>query len=305
MNCEAECQASHKKPCGHCRYARHSIRRRCRRADSSWLGEGHIFDHRFDQRYNSSVLFEGSELSIPASVAEALGFYVYVYVDPRTEEPFYVGKGKGQRALTHLGVLDESRKAALIREIRSNGIEPRVDILVHGLRDEDTAFRVEAAVIDALELRKLTNKVRGWGSIRYGRSPLTELVIMYAAKPIQVEHPALLIRINRLYRPGMGPVAIYEATRGTWRIGVRREHASLAMAVFDGVIRAVYEIESWHPAGSTPYTTRDAATLKREGRWEFIGRPADPALASGYVGRSVASYFKPGQQNPVVYANCK
>lgn len=34
------------------------------------------------------------ESHLPPGVAENLGYYVYLYIDPRTGEPFYVGKGK-------------------------------------------------------------------------------------------------------------------------------------------------------------------------------------------------------------------
>jgi hypothetical protein len=31
-----------------------------------------------------------------------LGYYVYQYIDPRNNLPFYIGKGKGKRYQTHL-----------------------------------------------------------------------------------------------------------------------------------------------------------------------------------------------------------
>ena len=34
-------------------------------------------------------------------VQEAIGYYVYVLVDPRTKQVFYVGKGKGNRVFDH------------------------------------------------------------------------------------------------------------------------------------------------------------------------------------------------------------
>lgn len=37
------------------------------------------------------------ESELPPGVGEQLGHYVYLYVDPRTDEPFYVGKGVGNR----------------------------------------------------------------------------------------------------------------------------------------------------------------------------------------------------------------
>jgi hypothetical protein len=158
-------------------------------------------------------------------------------------------------------------------------------------------------VIDAIGLERLMNEVRGWRSVQSGRMPLAELTAYYAAKPCDVRVPALLIRINRLYRHGMSGVELYEATRGTWKLSQRRTRAEYAFAVFEGLVREVYVIEQWHAAGSTTYTTRDAAALKRN-RWEFTGRPAEADIRDEYVGRTVASYFRQGQQMPTVYVNC-
>lgn len=241
---------------------------------------------------------------IPPEVAHRLGYYVYLYIDPRDGQPFYVGKGQGGRALSHLSEEAESRKCARIAELRAEGKVPRIDVLAHALRDEETAFRIEAAVIDLFGLDALTNEVRGWRSLQLGRIPLPELTMYYAAKPVEVEVPALLIRINRLYRHNMTPQELYEATRGVWKLGVRCAKARYAFAVFEGVVREVYEIESWHAAGKTPYATRDASQLKTQGRREFLGRVAEAMVRDAYVGRSVAKAFPQGLQSPVVYVNC-
>ena len=243
-------------------------------------------------------------LKIPREVAYHLGFYVYAYVDPRTEKIFYVGKGQGERILSHLTEQGESRKHRVIAELARDGKEPRLEVLAHALADEETAFRVEAAVIDALGLDDLTNLCRGWMSIQLGRLPLSELMVYYAAEPVAVDEPALLIRINQLYRHNMPAHDLYEATRGVWRLGERRLGAKYALAVFEGVVREVFAIEGWHPAGSTPYWSRDQKELRMEGRSEFTGQSAPESIRRKYVGRSVASYFKRGQQSPVVYANC-
>lgn len=241
--------------------------------------------------------------SIPPEVAHKLGFYVYLYIDPRTKRPFYVGKGKGERVLAHLGARGESRKARVMTELREAGLAPQLDVLAHGLPDEETALRIEAAAIDLLGLDELTNEVRGWRSIQLGRMPLSELVTYYAATPVSVDDPVLLIRINRLYRHGMPVHDLYEATRGVWKVGNRRQKAKYALAVFEGVVREVYEIEAWHPAGATHYTTRLAEDVMIPGRWEFTGRTASEPVRSRYVGHSVAAYLKVGSQNPVAYVN--
>ena len=153
-------------------------------------------------------------------------------------------------------------------------------------------------------LKELSNVARGWRSIQLGRLTLSELMTYYAATPVTVEDRVLIIRINRLYRHNMSAHDMYEATRGVWRLGDRRRGAAYAFAVFEGVVREVYRIESWHPAGSTPYTTRTNAELTVEGRWEFCGTVADAQIRERYVDRSVGAYFKKGQQSPVTYVNC-
>jgi hypothetical protein len=241
---------------------------------------------------------------IRPEVATKLGYYVYAYVDPRTSEIFYVGKGFRRRALAHLDDNTECKKVERIKELRRSGIEPRIDIIAHALPDEETAFRIEAASIDLLWPGKLlSNKVRGFRSLEFGRASLSELEIIYGAREVRVSEPAILIRINRLYLPGMSAQALYEATRGVWRLGHRRERAEYGFAVFEGVIREVYEIQTWHKAGSTTYETRSPADVSVGGRWEFVGGIAS-TMARRYCGRSVRHYLPPKSQNPVAYVNC-
>jgi hypothetical protein len=244
--------------------------------------------------------------SIAPDVGKRLGYYIYLYVDPLTNEPFYVGKGQGDRAMVHLRDSSESDKVARIKAIRASGREPRIDILVHDLASEEAALRIETAVIDAIGSDRLTNAVRGWETGKVARMPLQELVALYGAPPVTVVHPALLIRINRLYRYGIGEVELYEATRGTWKLGSKRTRARYAFSVFHGVVRAVFEIESWHPARTTVYHRRVFQNPNPDpGRWEFLGKAAEESIRTHYVGRSVKHYFKQGLQSPVVYVNCE
>jgi hypothetical protein len=244
------------------------------------------------------------ELEIRPEVAARLGYYVYLYVDPRDERPFYVGKGQERRALPHLGEAAESRKCAMLDELRAAGLTSRVDVLAHGMRDEETAFRIEAAVVGLFGLDVLTNAVRGWKSLQFGRLPLAELAFHYAAKPVTVVVPSLLVRINRLYRHNMTPHELYEATRGVWRVGSRCAKARIRVRCIRRCHSRVYEIDSWHPAATTPYSTQDAEKLAREGRRELLGRVADPAVRDVYVRGSIADHFRQGLQSPVVYVNC-
>jgi hypothetical protein len=233
-------------------------------------------------------------------VAAKLGYYVYAYVDPRNSKIFYVGKGCRARALAHLDEAGESAKSYRIAELKNAGIQPQIDILAHGIGDEETALRIEAAVINALWPEKtLTNKVHGFQT----RVPLSELEFLYAAKPISITEPVLLIRINRLYRPGMNSEALYEATRGVWTCGIRREKARYGLAVYQGVVREVYEIEAWHKAGTLEYRTRSREDVERPHRWEFSGKVSEQ-LSAKYKGGSVERLFSKGAQSPYTYVNC-
>lgn len=241
---------------------------------------------------------------IPPEVAERLGFYVYIYIDPRTEKPFYVGKGQDYRVLDHLSDEAESRKVDRIRELKGLGLEPRLEVLAHALPSEEAALRLEAAIIDLLGLGTLTNEVRGWRSVQLGRMSLADLIIYYTAEPVNVEHPSLLIRVTKLYRHGMTPEELYEITRGVWKVGERRNAATYAMAVFDGIVREIYAIQRWHPAGTTSAESRRLTAEDCDGRWEFVGAPAEEPIRSKYLNRSVRAYFGMGKQNPVLYVGC-
>lgn len=241
---------------------------------------------------------------IPHLVAEKLGYYVYLYIDPRSNKPFYVGKGQRSRVLSHLSANGESRKLRIINELRKLGLEPRLEILSHDLPSEDCALHIEAATIDLLGLDELSNKVRGWKSLTLGRISLKELTTYYAAEPVTINHSSVLIRVNKKYFRGISAQELYEVTRGVWKMGERRESAYYAFAVFEGVVREVYKIDSWHKAGSTEYLIRQNSDINIEGRWEFVGIKAQEEIRQLYFGKSVSDYFVKGQQSPFSYVNC-
>lgn len=240
---------------------------------------------------------------IPRDVVSRLGYYVYAYVNPIDDRIFYVGKGKGQRVLSHgkgRNLVGDASKATALKQIRAAGKRPRLEILAHGLDRAETALQIEAAVIDALGLPHLTNQVRGWRSAKYGRMPLDQLIALYRRRPIKILEPSILIRINELYRPTMTSSELYDATRASWKIGPKRTQAQYAFAVFEGIVREVYEIASWLRAGSTLNSAHNRDAQPRD-RWEFVGRLAPGAMRRRYLNRDVSRYFPASAQNPIRY----
>jgi uncharacterized protein len=237
-----------------------------------------------------------------SQVQEKLKYYVYLYVDPRTDTIFYIGKGKGNRAFSHLRDRSESEKAKVIDELDKLGREPRIEILKYGLT-EMQALLVEGTAIDLLDIKKLTNKVRGHG-IRHGtRADVGEICSLLDRREAEIDEPAIVINITRAFRFGMTPHELYDATRVAWVVGNKRLKAKYAISVYRGVVREVYSIAGWVPGGSTMQSDgKPGSGNKISTRWEFVGKVTEDDVRRKYLGKSVP--YKKGARNPIMYVNC-
>ena len=235
---------------------------------------------------------------ITPEVAKILKSYVYVYIDPRNGKPFYIGKGTGNRLFSHLKDRSETEKVTQIAEIRHSGKEPRIEILRYGLSDSEARL-VEAASIDLIGKAKLTNRMAGHHEGSFGRITSQRVISMLSAKKVRVQHKAILLTINSLYRSDMSKEELYETTRGIWKVGeTNRNKVEYALALYQGIVLEVYRIKQWYPAGTLKYKTRDSSEFKNSGRWEFSGSIAKD-IRDEYVDFSVG---KAGQ-NPIRYVN--
>ncbi len=239
-------------------------------------------------------------------VSEQLKAYVYLLIDPRDGEVFYVGKGNGSRVFAHaLDALGDEEAASdkldRIREIHAAGHEVEHQLLRFGLTDR-TAFEVEAAAIQLLGMDELTNKVQGHHVWLRGRMTTDVAIsILDAPQVPEIKERVILFRIPRLWSPEMSAEELYETTQGWWTLGPRRDGADYAFAVNRGVIREVYRIDSWRQRQQGDRDWEQDIGKSRK-RWGFSGEVATEL--GHYRNTSVRHLFKQGESLPFKYVNC-
>jgi hypothetical protein len=242
---------------------------------------------------------------VPFEAVERLGAYVYLLRDPRTGEPFYVGKGRGSRVHHHVwAVMGEAQriesteaaadtpetsatttaKNGRIRSILDAGFLPEHWIVRHGIEAgegaEQAAFAVEQALIAGLGLANiepLSNIMGGHLSTGEGVHLAEELILRYGA-PLapQVPRPCALLLVKRAAIPGAD---IYKEARCCWRAGLHmRSIQSLPIIVFaNDVVREVYRAKRW---------TLVSELGASDKLWRWQGR-VDLELRELYVGTSL------------------
>jgi len=239
-----------------------------------------------------------------------LKYYVYVYSHPITSEIFYVGKGKGNRVFAHLSEKSETEKVKYLKDLNQQGLEPKIEILIHGLENSDTALKIESSIIDLIGINNLTNKQKGFKSATFGRMSVAQVKSAYNKQKIDINEPAILIRINQAFRYSMTPMELYDYTRGHWVLNPENaRNAKYAFSIYKGIIQEVYEVAGWFSAGTTfsvrennEYVKRDAGD-RVDNRFEFVGNLAPQNIRDKYILKSVEHLFKNGNSNPIMYLN--
>ena len=225
-----------------------------------------------------------------------LKYYVYVYCEINEDNkriPIYVGKGKSDRFFSHLNNLNDisnKKNRKIINLIKENRLG--IDILAYNLTDK-TALAIESACIDLMGIENLENIVRGKGE-NIKRVPLDELTNLLTEKTVKVhhDHRGVAILINKHYKPTFGDLEIFEITRGIWNKRIvttcEKNNVKYAYATFNGVVKDVYLIHSWVPAGTQEYFSRslDPERLKTA-KWEFVGKKAPNKIRELYVGKII------------------
>lgn len=99
-------------------------------------------------------------------------YYVYFLVNPFTDEIFYIGKGKNNRANNHLaenkrGDINNPEKHLIISDIIKQGGVPRIVVFKNELEEKD-ALKLERGLIKRLKAY-LTNLINGCKSLEEKR----------------------------------------------------------------------------------------------------------------------------------------
>jgi uncharacterized protein len=239
---------------------------------------------------------------------EKIDNYVYILIDPRDLEIFYVGKGKGNRINEHIrGVFKENKKESeknkRIDEIIKAWNEVKQVIVRHWLSSENEAFQIECSIIDIflLQWHKLTNIVKWHWSKETGIMDLEDIKIKYEAEDAIFDNDEMiLININSLYKKNMSYNEIYEATKKSWRVDPKRANKTrIVCCVYKWIIREVFEITEPRNIDKERCENHPWKT----NRYYFTWKLAGDIIRNKYLHKSVKNYWKKWAQQPIKYIN--
>lgn len=237
-----------------------------------------------------------------------LGYYVYGLFDPQNGDIFYIGKAGGKegrgnaRVLGHfdeakaeLSSTSKSDKIKRIHQIWDSGQDVAWKILRSGLKSEEEAFAVEAALIDTLEAcgHELLNDQGGHHSRQKGILGRDDIYV-WAAPEIDIsqipdelrERPVFIFNIQKAVK-GMwkkdGQPNYVDATKRAWNVSARwrRKDNAIAIGVVDGISRTAFEINEWKP---------DAIEPKR---WEMVPHSLPKDLEQALKEKNFSKVLEP------------
>jgi serine/threonine protein kinase len=128
---------------------------------------------------------------------------------------------------------------------------------------------------------------------------------------VTIDEPVIAININKQFPYVRSDEDLYNFTRSMWRVDIEHANrAKYAFAVYQGIIREVFEIDRWipvSPATKKYWEEREEAQGREyppevhQGRSEFIGKLAPEHIRKKYVGKRMPVKHS---QNPIRYINC-
>lgn len=192
-----------------------------------------------------------------SSALAKLGDYVYAYYRPKEFRPFYVGKGKGHRVLSHwkqaVGTAAKLHEQEIL-SILQKGKLPVVKLLAYNLENTlsgDVYSAVERVLQDAFGIQKVWEKRNGTDRLvkhevdllqireDSANSPVLSLEAVLAKSDVRREStlseiacmvgaPVMMVGISKTYHPSYGSEQVSEMARMYWALD-KFENTSLPL----------------------------------------------------------------------------
>lgn len=243
--------------------------------------------------------------------SQNLKYYVYLLIDPETDEPFYVGKGKENRVFAHVNCALETELASdkydEIRRIIDKGLRVKHLIVRHGLT-EKVAFEIESALIDTFKYIPAFNRFikgniqGGVKSIEKGLMSAEEIIRLYNAEELnEIDNDCVIININNTYQRGAGEDAIYQATKGTWKMNAQKlQSINYVLSEYRGLVVEVFKVHEWL-AQERPYGPNAQKAGETYMGYGFEGEVANDEIRLKYINKSITHKKKRGSANVIRY----
>jgi len=251
--------------------------------------------------------------SFSTDTIKKLNHYVYALVNPVDEIIFYIGMGKDNRGFHSIKKIPKGNNElkSKIKALRAEGIEPRLDILRYGMKEE-IAQEVEAAIIDSFGVGNLCNMIRGIHT-KQGRTRAYDLNLQLGGKPLNIEDIQDNVILFFCHKALAKNNNYYDSTRQFWKLSEKRIKKTTgsgellykyAFTMRGNTVLEVYKILDWFPAGTT-VSTRELGDKKN--RWEFIGGNISSETEKMYKNKMLFEKNSPlrGTQGGVRYLEIK
>lgn len=231
--------------------------------------------------------------SFSVKTIKSIGYYVYGLVDPRTDKPFYIGKGIGNRVFNHekcaLNEDNKSLKYDQIRDIQKSGLEVKKIIFAHALV-EDSAFAIESFLISFYN-DELTNAVKGHHEKERSIKTVEEIENMYNCSETQLIDGDKFIALNCNRSCNCNDEILYENVKGLWVVNPKRANeANYVVIICNGIVKAMYKA-TWG---------EKIIDDKGKTKWAFY---KDKEIKNHpYLNTDISKYIT-FRQNPVRYYN--
>ena len=195
-------------------------------------------------------------------------FYVYILKNPlKNNKPFYVGKGKGDRAYRHFKAIDWKESASnphkqrTMQMIKNAGFQPQIEIIP--CQSEQHAFEIEIQTIKqwgrSADGGCLTNLCKGGQGNTSGEIPVKQYTVyrefvaeyssvLKAAESLGIKHSSLIVSACKKsitsgngVRTPYGFVWCYSCDDPDWSWAFNKKRP---VYVYDVNLQLIYRAES-------------------------------------------------------------